>query len=203
MIPVKICGITSLNDARICIKSGVAALGFIFAESKRKISVANAQAIIRQLPPFVTKVGVFVNEDPLVIKEILMDCHLDLVQLHGDESPAVTEVLPWRILKAFKAGLQFSTAAWRNTPLRGVLVDSFTPTSSGGTGQTFDWSLFDQYRSLGFPLILAGGLNPANILEAISQTKPDAVDLSSGVEREPGVKDPEKIRELMNKIRTI
>jgi phosphoribosylanthranilate isomerase len=203
MIPVKICGITNIQDALTCIINGVSALGFVFAPSKRRISVAQAYEISRQLPPFITKVGVFVDEDPSVIKEILKDCQLDLAQLHGAEPLTISEILPGRIIKAFKAGLDQPDPAWRGLPIRAVLIDAFSAQAAGGTGQTFDWSLFEGFRVLGYPLILAGGLNPGNIQTAIQITKPDAVDLSSGVEQAPGIKDPEKIKELMMNIRQI
>ncbi len=204
MIPVKICGITNLNDALVCVQNGVTALGFVLAESKRKIEPAKVYEICRQLPPFVSRVGVFVDEDPLVVRDIVEDCGLDLAQLHGAETTAVAELLPRRVIKSFKAGLERPGIAevdrWKDVPLRAVLIDSYSPGKAGGTGQTFDWELFKEYRSLGFPLILAGGLNPDNISEAIRQTGPDAVDLSGGVEEWPGIKDPIKIKALMNQI---
>jgi phosphoribosylanthranilate isomerase len=201
MIPVKICGITNIQDALTCIANGVSALGFVFAPSKRQVTVAQAYEISRQIPPFITKVGVFVDEDPWVIKEILKDCELDLAQLHGVEPLSISEILPGRIIKAFKAGLDQPDPAWHGLPIRAILVDAFSDQAAGGTGQTFDWSLFGEFRVLGYPLILAGGLNPENIQAAIRTTRPDAVDLSSGVEREPGVKDPEQIEKLMLNIK--
>lgn len=203
MIPVKVCGITNLQDALTCVEHGVTALGFVFAESKRRVSPAAVAEITRRLPPFVTRVGVFVNEDPLIIKDILKDCHLDLVQLHGAESNVVAEILPGRVIKAFKAGYEQPDLSWKNVALRAVLIDTYSPSTAGGTGQAFDWNLFEDYRNLGFPLILAGGLNPSNVRQAITQTKADAVDLSSGVEREPGIKDPEKIKCLMMELRAL
>ncbi len=205
MIPVKICGITNLRDAQICIRHGVTALGFVFAESKRRVNAATVYDITRQLPPFVSRVGVFVDEDPLVIRDILKDCHLDLAQLHGSEPVAVTEILPGRVIKTFKAGNEQpdhpEVARWRNAPLRAVLIDTYSSEAAGGTGRPFDWELFKAFRSLEFPLILAGGLAPDNIQRAIQQARPDAVDLSSGVEKEPGIKEPVKIKALMNEMR--
>jgi phosphoribosylanthranilate isomerase len=203
MIPVKICGITNLQDALTCVNNGVSALGFVFAPSKRQVTVAQAYEISRQIPPFITKVGVFVDEDPLAIKDILQDCRLDFAQLHGIEPLAITEILPGRIIKAFKAGLDRPNLAWRGLPIRAVLIDTFSAGAAGGTGQTFDWSLFEEFRALGYPLILAGGLNPGNVQTAIQTVRPDAVDLSSGVEREPGIKAPDKIEQLMGNIRQL
>ena len=150
MIPVKICGITNLSDAMACIKHGATALGFVLADSKRKVDPATVYDIARQLPPFVTRVGVFVDEDPLVIRDILRDCSLDMAQLHGSESVAITEVLPHRVIKTFKAGYEQPTTPevvrWQNTPLRAALIDTYSPTISGGTGQSFDWDLFKAFR---------------------------------------------------------
>lgn len=206
MIPVKVCGITNLHDALICIQHGVTALGFVFAASKRRVSAATVYDITRQLPPFVTRVGVFVDEDPLVIRDILKDCALDLAQLHGSEPLTVTEILPGRVIKTFKAGYEQphlpEVIRWQNTPLRAVLIDTYSPGVAGGIGQPFDWELFEAFRSLKFPLILAGGLTPENIKQAIQQTRPDAVDLSSGVEKEPGIKEPIKIEALMQEMRS-
>ncbi len=203
MIPVKICGITRLEDALACINQGVSAIGFVFAPSKRQITVAKAYELSRQVPPFITKVGVFVNEDASVIREILKDCLLDLAQLHGTESQTITDILPGRVVKAFRAGLDHPDPAWRNLPIRAILIDTFASGSTGGTGQTFDWRLFEEFRTLGYPMILAGGLHPGNIQTAIETVRPDAIDLSSGVELEPGIKDHRKIRELMNNVQKI
>jgi phosphoribosylanthranilate isomerase len=203
MIPVKICGITNLQDAFTCVASGVSALGFVFAPSKRRITAAKAYELSRQIPPFITKVGVFVDEDPSVIKEILKDCQLDLAQLHGAEQATISEILPGRVIKVFKAGLDRPDPAWSGLPLRAVLIDAFSAGAAGGTGQIFDWSLFEGFRVLGYPLILAGGLNPDNIQTAIRTARPDAVDLSSGVELEPGIKDTDKIKKLLRNVRRV
>jgi phosphoribosylanthranilate isomerase len=203
MIPVKICGITNIEDALTCVAYGVSALGFVFAPSKRQVTVAQAYEISRRVPPFITKVGVFVDEEPRVVKEILKDCGLDLAQLHGAEPLSISEIIPGRIIKAFKAGVDQPDPAWRGLPIRAILIDAFLAQAAGGTGQTFDWSLFDEFRVLGYPMILAGGLNPGNIQAAIRTARPDAVDLSSGVEWEPGIKDSDKIKQLMLNVRQI
>lgn len=203
MIPVKVCGITNLEDALTCIRYGVTALGFVFAPSKRQVTPGTVSLIARQLPPFVTKVGVFVDEDPLVVREILTDCRLDLAQLHGAEPVKVTEILPGRVVKAFKAGIDPPDLSWKEAPLRAVLIDAYSPTAAGGSGITFDWNLFNNYRVLGWPLILAGGLHPGNVVQAAATVHPDALDLSSGVEASPGIKDSGKIRELMDNLRGV
>lgn len=201
MIPVKVCGITNLTDALTCLSHGVSALGFVFTESKRQVTVEQVYRISRQLSPWVIKVGVFVDEDPIRIREILKDCRLDLAQLHGKETPDDCELLEGRAIKAFRAGYDKPDLSWRGAAIRGVLVDSYSAGTAGGTGKVFDWDLASGFRDLGFPLILAGGLNLANIEEAIRTVKPNGVDISSGVEREPGLKDAEKIARLMGKIK--
>ena len=197
MLPVKVCGITNLADARYCIENGASALGFVMAPSKRRVSPEQVREIGSQLPPWVLRVGVFVDEDPLTIKEILNKVKLDLAQLHGNEPPEVVELLEGRVIKVFRSDGPRPDPAWAQVKLRGVLVDS----GAGGTGQTFNWQLFKEFRSLGAPLILAGGLNPENIKEAILATSPDGVDVSSGVEVSPGVKDPQKIQRFMEQLR--
>ena len=203
MVPVKICGITNQEDALTCQKLGVTALGFVFAPSKRQVNPEKVYQISRQLSPFIVKVGVFVNEDPLRIREILKDCRLDLAQLHGQETPDDCELLGGRVIKVFRAGRDLPGPIWRKAAIRGVLVDSYSSGVAGGTGLTFDWKLAAGYKQLGFPLILAGGLNADNIEAAVRVAQPDGVDLSSGVELGPGHKDPEKIGKLMNGIRGI
>jgi len=200
MLPVKICGITNLEDALACVASRVQAVGFVLATSSRQVTPAQVREISRKLPPSIIRIGVFVNEDPLVVKEILRDCYLDLVQLHGEESLQVAELMPGKVIKVFRADKDQIDLAWSKVPLRAVLVDTYHKESMGGTGQTFDWKLFLEYRKLGFPLILAGGLRVDNIMEAIRIARPDGLDISSGVEKVPGVKDHQKIKELMEQL---
>lgn len=197
MIPVKICGITNLTDALICCAQGVAALGFVFAPSSRYVTPEHVAKITRQLPPFITKIGVFVDEDPDVIREIMKECRLDLAQLHGEEDPDDYECLEGRVIKAFKAGKDSPETNWKDVTLQGALIDSYSVQESGGTGMVFDWTLFHNFRKLGVPLILAGGLNPQNLWEALHSARPDAVDVSSGVEIAPGLKDPLKVRKFL------
>ncbi len=200
MVPVKICGITNLKDALLCQKSGVSALGFVFASSKRQVTVAQVYHITRRISPLIIKVGVFVDEDPFRIREIMSDCHLDLAQLHGNETPDDCSILAGRVLKAFRAGLDHPNLSWKGAAIRGILIDSYSTDALGGTGKTFNWNLFTDFRKLGFPLILAGGLNPGNITAALRLIHPDGIDLSSGVEQQPGIKDPGKITKFMAKI---
>ncbi len=200
MIPVKVCGITRLQDALLAIKYGATAVGFIFAPSPRQVSVATAASIVCQLPPLVTRVGVFVNETPSSIQAIMECCQLDLAQLHGDESIATVNALAGKAIKAFRAGEDQPSQAWRDANVRAILVDAYVPGVPGGTGQSFNWELFREYRKLGHPLILAGGLNATNIREAIRLAQPDAVDLSSGLEAKPGIKDESKLAEFAKEL---
>jgi phosphoribosylanthranilate isomerase len=200
MIQVKICGLTNLPDALQAVRCGANAVGFVFASSKRQVDVATVRRITAALPPFVTKIGVFVNEAPEVVREVLRESSLDLAQLHGEEPPADCEVLAGRVIKVFKAGRDRPNPIWRQAALRGVLIDTYAPDMAGGSGRTFDWQLFEQYRTLGWPLILAGGLTPANIGAAVRLARPAAVDVSGGVERRLGVKDPLKIQKFMEAI---
>jgi phosphoribosylanthranilate isomerase len=197
MIAVKMCGITNLEDALICINSGAAALGFVFAASQRRVDPAAVTAITRRLPESVIRIGVFVNEDPALVREILKDCRLDLAQLHGEETPEQAASLKGRAIKAFKAGKDRPGSEWGRAGLRAALIDTYCPVAAGGSGRTFDWDLFNHYRNLGVPLILAGGLHSGNLAEAVKHTKADAIDVSSGVELRPGIKDPSRVREFM------
>ena len=203
MVPVKICGITNLNDALACQKLGVSALGFVFAPSPRQVTTEQAAEITRYLSPLILKVGVFVDEDPFHIRAIMKACRLDLAQLHGGETPQDCRVLAGRVVKAFRAGLDQPSPEWQGVALRGILVDSYAADAYGGTGRVFDWKLVADYRKLGFPLILAGGLNPDNIAAALRRVRPDGIDLSSGVEVKPGRKDPDKIARLMSTIKSL
>jgi phosphoribosylanthranilate isomerase len=200
MTQVKICGLTNRADAWCAVNYGANALGFVFAPSKRQVDLATVRRITGELPPFVTKIGVFVDEDPKVIREIMREGRLDLAQLHGAETPDACEALAGRVIKVFKAGRDRPDPIWRQAAIRGVLIDTYTPDVAGGSGQIFDWNLFQEYRMLGWPMILAGGLTPANIGAAIQLMRPEAVDVSSGVEQQPGVKDAQKIQELMEAI---
>ncbi|HOX36719.1 MAG TPA: phosphoribosylanthranilate isomerase [Candidatus Brocadiia bacterium] len=196
MTRVKICGITNPRDALAAVRAGADALGFVFyPPSGRHIPPESAKPIIELLPPFVSSVGLFVDADSSDVLRIASELRLDYVQLHGRETPAFLDKLrALRIIKAFRiAGPEDvrKMAAYRAD---GYLLDAFAPGLQGGTGQTFDWSLLSEAPQVG-PIILAGGLNPDNVAEAIQRTRPYAVDVSSGVEDAPGVKN----RELMER----
>jgi phosphoribosylanthranilate isomerase len=205
MIRVKICGITNYQDASNAVKLGVHALGFIFAPSPRQITPDKAREIICAIPPFVKTVGVFVNEDPDTIRKIIQFCGLDLVQLHGDESPDLChELMPYSI-KAFRIKNQDSLLSVMPYlgKIRAVLFDAFSEEKRGGTGKTFDWDLAKKGKDLGVPVILSGGLTPSNIEQAISTVRPFAVDVNSGVEDSPAKKSPTLMKRLMETIKGI
>jgi phosphoribosylanthranilate isomerase len=196
---VKICGITSWDDARLSVDLGASALGFNFyPPSPRAVSPADAWNIIRRLPPFVEAVGVFVNWPPQVVNALARALHLHTVQLHGAESPEEVDALARThlVIKAVqvKRGFRLASLA-RYRRADGILLDGFTRGLHGGTGRTLDWNLARVARRYG-RIILAGGLTPENIAEAIRVAEPYAVDVASGVEARPGRKDPARLRAL-------
>ena len=202
-VKVKICGITNLEDASIAVELGADALGFIFASSPRRIAPQTARAIIRAVPPFVKTVGVFVNEAPATIREVMQHCGLDLVQLHGDESPALCEELMPCTIKALRIKDESSlqTIQLYHGKVRALLLDTYSNEKAGGTGKTFDWELAIKIKKQGTPIIISGGLAPSNIVAAIHTVRPYAVDVNSGVEERPGKKSHTLIRDLTEKVR--
>lgn len=203
MVKVKICGITNYEDAMFAAESGVDALGFIFASSPRRIEPAEAREIIRGLPPLVKTVGVFVDEDPERIKEIVGYCCLDIVQLHGNESPDVCERFMPGVIKSIRVKDDASIKGLEDYKgkTKGLLLDTYSEKAAGGTGRTFNWDLAIGAKEMGMPVILAGGLGPSNIVEAVLKVEPYAVDVSSGVEERPGKKSHTLIREFFEKLR--
>ncbi len=201
---VKICGITSEEQAVETALSGADAIGLVFAASPRRVEPDAARRIIEALPPFVSSVGVFVDEEPERIGELVDYCGLDFVQLHGQESPDFCRRFAPRAIKAFRIrderelGLLPAYEPW----VRGFLLDAWSEKAMGGTGSTFDWSIARKARTATRkPVILAGGLDPANVREAISQARPWGVDASSGLEVRPGRKDMERVREFLETVR--
>ena len=196
---VKICGITTWDDARLSIDLGASALGFNFyPPSPRAISPAGAWDIIRRLPPFVEPVGVFVNWPAQVVDALTRALRLHTVQLHGEESPDEVARLArvHRVIKAVRVGRGFrpsSLSHYRHADA--ILLDGFAPDLHGGTGRTFNWKLARLARRYG-QIILAGGLTPENIAQAIRVAEPYAVDVASGIEARPGRKDPSRLRAL-------
>jgi phosphoribosylanthranilate isomerase len=192
---VKVCGITRLEDARLAVELGAAAIGFVFwAGSPRFIEPERACAITAELPSLVTPVGVFVNETGTRIGTVAALVGLGAVQLHGDETPAFARALPHRVIRAVglrDAGDVVSIGVW--PPAVTLLVDAHDPDRRGGTGRTVDWTLAARIASAR-PTILSGGLRAENVESAIEAVRPFAVDVASGVEAAPGIKDPARMR---------
>jgi phosphoribosylanthranilate isomerase len=204
MIPeVKICGITSLEDAETAMLAGTVAIGFIFYPgSPRYVTPDRAREISGKLPERICRVGVFVDHDSKEVRRIVQFCSLDLIQLHGNESPDYCRAFsPSVLIKAVSIQKEEDLELLKDYPVRAILVDAHDPVRRGGTGRTCDWNLArkagERHR-----LILSGGLNPENILPAIEAVRPLAVDIGSGVESRPGKKDPGKIKELMAAVRS-
>lgn len=196
-----------MEDAEVAVRAGADALGFVmYRKSPRFIEPAVARAIVVGLPPFVLPVGVFVNEEAERVRALVDECGFALAQLHGDESALYCQNLGRPVLKALRLKDRrtfLSLAEFHGRAnVRGVLIDAFSDQAYGGTGQTVDWTLA-QEAARSTPIILAGGLTPANVAEAISQVRPYGVDVSSGVERSPGKKDPEKVKTFMDAARLV
>jgi phosphoribosylanthranilate isomerase len=198
MTRIKICGLTNATDALAAVRAGADALGFVFAPSPRQISPETAREIIQSLPPFVTTVGVFVDHPAEEVEEIVRECGLDLVQLHGRETPAFCARFQGRAVKVLPMdqGIDMDTIAAFRPVTRALLLDS----GKGGTGKTFDWQslpdALDRDR-----MILAGGLTLDNVGTAIKTLKPWAVDVASGVESAPGRKDIRKMKAFIEQVR--
>jgi phosphoribosylanthranilate isomerase len=201
-VKVKVCGMTQLKDVLYAVKHGADAVGFVFyKKSPRSVSMKTVREIISALPPFVDTVGVFVNETADKVNKTADYCGLDLVQLHGDESPTYCNKINRRVIKAFQVSDLKSVKQLVKYPVSGFLLDTFSEDLHGGTGKVFDWNLAHPAKKIG-PVILAGGLTPLNIRQAISQVRPYGVDVSSGVEKSPGIKDPEKVRAFLENMRS-
>jgi phosphoribosylanthranilate isomerase len=196
MTRVKICGVTTVDDARLAAELGASAIGMVFwPQSPRVVEVEQARAIVAALPPFVAAVGVFVNQTQEAVT-IALDLGLSAIQLHGDEAAESYRALPVRVIKAVAVRGEAARGVAAAVPaLATVLLDAHDPVRRGGTGRGIDWSIAAQVARVR-PVILSGGLNPANIVEAIDAVGPYAVDVSSGVESAPGRKDPAKLRAL-------
>jgi phosphoribosylanthranilate isomerase len=198
MMHVKICGITSLEDAHAAVDAGADALGFVFyPPSPRYLTPAQAEQIIRTLPPFVTTVGLFVDVTLATVGETVARCGLDRVQLHGRETPEFCGQVPRPVIKAFRIKNVQSLTQAADYKVSAYLLDAYVEGAlPGGTGASFSWELAARAQPSG-PVILAGGLTPENVHIAIAHVRPYGVDVSSGVERTPGVKDHRKVRQFI------
>ncbi len=192
---VKICGITNLADAQAAVEAGADAVGFIFYEkSPRHVSLAQAAEISKQLPPYVMRVGVFVNAADQVILQAIAEAGLTMLQFHGDEPPEFCGRFGLMNMKAFRirdAGSLEGISAYQTDA---YLLDGYSPATLGGTGQTFNWDLAIEAQKFGKPIFISGGLTPENVAEAVGKVRPFGVDVSSGVEAAPGKKDHGKVR---------
>ncbi|MDP1682253.1 MAG: phosphoribosylanthranilate isomerase [Burkholderiales bacterium] len=202
MTRVKICGITRVEDGLVCAQLGADAIGLVFyAPSPRHVSVEQARVIMAALPPFITTVGLFVDADPTEVSAVLRQLPLDMLQFHGNESPNYCQGFNRPYLKAVrvKPGLDLVQYAAQYAHAKGLLLDAHVEGIAGGTGQAFDWNLIP--ARLPMPVVLSGGLHPANVTEAIKRVQPAAVDVSSGVEATKGIKDAAKIAAFMQGVR--
>jgi phosphoribosylanthranilate isomerase len=199
---VKICGITNLQDALAATDAGAHALGFVFAPSSpRCISPENAAEIIRQLPPFVQTVGVFVDAERSFVNDVIRECGIDTLQLHGQEAPSETTGYPVRVVKGFRISGAADLASLSRYRVSAYLLDTYVPGLEGGTGKTFDWTLAGEARHFG-RIVLSGGLRDENVGEAIRTARPYAVDVSSGLENSPGKKSVEKMIRFVEAVRS-
>lgn len=201
-VRVKICGITSVQDALVAAEAGCDAIGLVFyPRSPRSVSIEMARNIANVIPPFIARVGVFVDAEERVVRDVLEQVELTLLQFHGDELPDSCNHfgLPYMKTISVDASVELENIEQKYDSAAGFLLDTYDPVIKGGTGRSFDWSLWP--KSSNKPLILAGGLTPENVGEAVKITKPWGVDVSGGVEDEIyGKKNPRKIRAFINEV---
>ena len=198
---IKICGLTRVEDVRAAVDAGADAIGLVFyANSPRHVDLAQAAALARAVPPFVTIVGLFVNEDPAQVRRTLAAVPIHLLQFHGDEDEAYCRQFDRPFVKAARVapGMDLLQYAGAFPSAQAILLDAFVD-GFGGGGKVFDWSLIPQ--GLTTPIILSGGLDEGNVADAIRRVRPAAVDVSSGVELSKGIKDAEKIRAFVAAVR--
>ena len=201
---VKICGITRPEDAAKAAEVGVDAIGLVFYnQSPRAVDVDTARAVVEALPPFVTTVGLFVNPTPQEVATTLHRVPLDILQFHGNELPEECGIYKKPYIKAIRMhpGIDLVAEVKRYAGARGVLLDTYHPDMPGGTGEKFDWKLIPE--TIDKPMILAGGLTPDNVWQVISKVRPYAVDVSSGVEIEKGIKDAAKMAAFMRGVMSV
>ena len=200
---IKICGFTNADNAREASLLGIDAIGLVFYDkSPRHVDIESALEIVNALPPFINRVGLFVNADSSFIDEILCEVPLDTLQFHGDESVSECTQYAMPFIKAVRVNQDTNLTQMADDyhQASGLLLDAFNKDAYGGTGEAFDWRLAK--ADIDLPIILAGGLNPDTVAEAIKQVNPYAVDVSSGVESEPGMKDIVKIKQFIQQARS-
>ena len=200
-VKVKICGMTNLKDVKVAVDGGVDAVGFIFyKKSPRSVTMQVVKEIVLELPPFVDSVGVFVDETAEQINKIADRCNLDRVQLHGNESPTFCKKIRRRVIKAIRVKDIQSLKKLSDYPVSSFLLDTFSEDQYGGTGKVFDWNLAYPAKKYG-PIILAGGLTPNNVRQAIQRIQPYGVDVCSGVESQPGIKDHKMMQTFLKNVK--
>ncbi len=201
MVKIKICGITGIDDALAATDAGADALGFNFyKKSPRYVEPARAAEIISQLPPFVMPVAVFVNEREEKIRDVMFTTGIKVLQFHGDERPEFCARFASRTIKAFQVKDKESLKQMVHYHVSALLLDSYREDVRGGTGATFDWHLAVVAKTFG-RVILAGGLTPSNVAEAVKLVQPYAVDVAGGVEKEKGIKDHAKMKKFVSEVR--
>ena len=199
---VKICGITSVADGLMAVAAGADMVGLMFYDqSPRHVALPVAAEISRALPPYIQRVGVFVNPDETFVNQAIVECGLNLLQFHGEESSGFCTQFGLMSVKALRVQDASSLAALANYQTDAFLLDAYSRSGRGGTGEKFNWNLAVEARKFGKPIFLAGGLTPENVAEAVRQVQPFAVDVSSGVELAPGRKDETKVRAFVTAAR--
>ena len=199
---VKICGITNVGDALAAAEAGADMIGLMFYEgSPRHITIATAAEISRALSPFVLKVGVFVNPEEALVTRAIAGCNLSLLQFHGDETSEFCTQFGLMSMKAVRVRDAESLKQLENFQTEAFLLDAYSKSGLGGTGEKFNWDLAVEAQRFGKPIFLAGGLTPENVADAVKQVRPFAVDVSSGVESAPGKKDAAKVRAFIAAVR--
>lgn len=200
MTRVKICGNTNLEDAKLAAELGADYLGFIFAESKRKIDPSIAKSIVKEMPRFKNFVGVFCNQPKGTVESIARELRLKFLQFHGEETARYCQSFQdqgYEVIKTFRIKDSMSLKRLDEYNVSAFLFDTFSREESGGTGRSFDWGLIADRPFVHEKLFLAGGLNPGNLREAIIKIRPFAVDVASGVEKSPGKKDPALLEQFI------
>ncbi len=201
---VKICGITNQADAQAAVDAGADALGFNFYEqSPRHLTIPAAAEISKQLPPFIMRVGVFVNAPEDLVTRAIGECGLNLLQFHGDEAPEFCTQFGLMSMKAFRIRNIDSLKDLPQYQTDAYLLDTWTPEARGGTGEQFNWNFAIEAQKFGKPIFLAGGLTAENVAEAVRRVRPFGVDVSSGVESSPGKKDHQKVRDFIAAVRGV
>jgi len=201
MFRVKLCGFMRATDVREAVHLRVDAIGFQMSMGKRRIDASTARHLVRSIPPWITPVGVFVNEPLSRLCRMVRSCRFQVVQLHGDESEEYARAVPVPVLKAVRLGKIIHPSAFQGYTVAAFLLDRYNPRLRGGTGVTFPWRWAGPARRLPAPFLLAGGLDPKNVARAIRTVRPFGVDAASGVESSPGVKDPRLMASFVKKAR--